>query len=271
MPGLFGGGETKSTTVLQIPAASAAETQQQQAVAELSSLQLDEFKRAQAEREAQAASPLTAAQGRLEQLATDQLLARLEGRAPVLTPEAQQRIGTAYDLAQRRGGEAIKKSATEAAQMRGMTIADSPMAAEYLRQQRELTEGLGAARATSELDVGQTEANFAQSLAAFQNQLKQQAFMNRMALATGNVSPASGALMQNLFGQRMAAAPQSQTIRNPMNWAQGLTGLGQFAGGTGGLARGLSGYFGGGSGLSGGAEFGGLDWGTASMAGGATY
>jgi len=242
MAGLFGGGTTKSTTVLQIPPPSAAETQQQQAVAELSSLQLDEFKRAQAEREAQAASPLAASQGRLEQLATDQLLARLEGRAPVLTPEAQQRIGTAYDLAQRRGGEAIKKSATEAAQMRGMTIADSPMAAEYLRQQRELTEGLGAARATSELDVGQTEANFAQSLAAFQNQLKQQAFMNRMALATGNVSPASGALMQNLFGQRMAAAPQSQTIRNPMNVAQGLQGIGSLASGFGGLAYGLGGY-----------------------------
>lgn len=243
MPGLFGGGRTRTTTQINIPGPSALETRQQEQVAELTRLQLDEFRRAQAEREAQAGSPLTAAQGRLEALATEQLLARLEGRAPVLPEAARQRIAQTYGLAQRRGGEALTQAAREAASARGMTIADSPAAADFLRQQRELTEGLESARATSELDVGQTEAAFAQSLAQFQNQLRQQAFMNRMALATGQVAPAGGALMQNLFGQRMAAAPQSQILRSPLNISQGLTGIGQAAGGLGGLLRGLGVFF----------------------------
>jgi len=248
MSGLFGGGKTKTTTVIQVPPPTAAETEAQGIGLALSRAQLAEFKRAQAEREAFGASPEAAAQRRLETLATENLIARLEGRSPVLSPQAEQRVGTAFGAAKTRGLEDLTRLANETAALRGLTRADSPIAAPFLQESGRFVQGLEGTRAGAELDVGQTEALFNQSLQQFQAQLQQQAFMNRLALAGGQFAPGAGMLQQNLFAQRMMAAPRSSIATAPGNFSQGLAGIGSLAGGLGGLAyglKGLGGLFGG--------------------------
>lgn len=86
--------------------------------------------------------------------------------------------------------------------MRGMTIGDSPIGNEYLRQSRELTEGLGAAKSASALDMGNTNANFNAAMSQFQNNLRQQSYMNRLSLSTAQ--PASYGMQGQLFGERQA-------------------------------------------------------------------
>ena len=226
----------------QLPAQSALEAAQEARVGEISQLQLEELKGAKAEREAFAASPEAAAQKRVQALATENLLARLEGRSPVLPPEAEARVGTAFGAAKTRGLEDLTRLANETAAMRGMTRADSPISAPFLQESGRFIQGLEGTRAQAELDVGQTEAFFNQSLADFQSRLQQQAFMNRLALAGGQFAPQAGMMAQNLFEQRLASAPRSRTLRefpSTLALAQGYTNLGgQLAGG---IAKGFLG------------------------------
>ena len=248
---LFGSKKTEiKMAAPQMPAQSATEAEAESIGLQLSKAQLAEFQRAQAERETFAASPEAAAQQRVQSLATENLLARLEGRAPVLAPEAEKRVGTAFGAAKTRGLEDLTRLANETAAMRGMTRADSPISAPYLQESGRFLQGLEGTRAQAELDVGQSEALFNQSMAEFQSRLQQQAFMNRLALAGGQFAPGAGLLAQNLFGQRLASSARRQTSTGPQDWAGGLTGLGNFAGGTGGLLRGWSSLGGGAGGAS---------------------
>lgn len=242
MSSLFGGGKQKTTTTIQLPGPSAAEQELSQLNLQLAKRQIASLESAEAGEAAFAASPLGLAQRRLEEKATENLLARLEGRAPVLSPEAQARIGTVFGEAERRGQADLLRFGEEIAGARGLSISDSPIGNELLRQRADLSRGLGAARAQSELDVGQTEALFSQSIADFQNRLRQQAFLNRLALA--GAQPASFALQQNLFGQRMAAAPRTFSQSQTPSGLDVLSGFGALSGGVGGLFRGLAPFFG---------------------------
>ena len=219
----FGGGSSKQKSQVTLPPRTAEETELLDVQRQVAQIQLRQLQQGEADAAAEAASPLRKTQTRVEELATQQLLDRLEGRAPVLPEAAAKRIGQRFDLAQRRGSESLKTFSEELAGMRGMRPTDSPIGGDVLRQQRELTEGLESARAGSELDFGQTEALFAQSLSNFQNQLRQQAFQNRLAMAGVNAAPGALGTMQNLFGQRLAAAPQMQ--RGSWNqWQAGISG-----------------------------------------------
>ena len=242
---LFGGPKTTiKVPAPQLPAQSALEAEQEARVGRISQLQLEELEGAKTEREAFAASPEAAAQKRVQALATENLLARLEGRSPVLPPEAEARVGTAFGAAKTRGLEDLTRLANETAAMRGMTRADSPVAAPFLQESGRFIQGLEGTRAQAELDVGQTEALFSQSLADFQSRLQQQAFMNRLALAGGTFAPQAGMMAQNLFAQRLASDPRSQTMQqfpSTLQLAQGYTQLGgQLAGAVGGAMLGAS-------------------------------
>lgn len=152
-------------------------------------------------------SPVGQQQKQLEALATQNLLDRLTGKAPVLAPEAQQRIDTAFGATQAQGESDLLRFAEQLAGQRGLRLSDSPIGAEALRQRTIFGQQLAGQKAASELDVGQTEANFDQAIRAFQANLAQQAFMNRLSLAGS--TPASFGLQSQLFGERLAGASKS--------------------------------------------------------------
>jgi hypothetical protein len=152
----------------------------------------------------------------------------------VLSPEAQQRIDTAFGATQSQGETDLMRFAQELAGQRGMRLSDSPIGNEALRQRNIFGQQLAGQKAASELDVGQTEANFDQAIRAFQAQLSQQAFMNRLSLSSG--TPASFGLQSQLFGERLAAAPRSMTsFGSGTQWNTGVD-LGQLMGGAGNLS-----------------------------------
>ena len=207
----FGSSQQKGggTQTLALPAPSAAETELQKLNLEFAKRQMAEQDRLLAERQTFEASPLFTLQKQIEEKATQNILNRLTGAAPILSPEEQARLDTIFRTATQRGESDLLKFGGEIAAQRGMTIADSPIGAELLKQRRLFGEGMESQRAGASLDLGQAESLFNQQVAQFQNTLQQQAFMNRLALS-GQAPPAFG-LAQNLFGQRLAAAPRSMT------------------------------------------------------------
>lgn len=207
----FGSSEKKDRggQTVNIPGPTAEETSLAKSNLELSQLQVGQLKQAIADQEAAKSDPLVQQQRQLEEKATSNLLARVTGQAPVLAPEEQARLDEIYANTLRQGQEQLKFAADEAAGQRGMAITDSPIGNEYLRQQGNLISNMGAQKSASALDLGNANAAFTQNLANFTNQLKQQALANRLAIA--GQQPASFGLQQNLFGQRLAAAPRSFT------------------------------------------------------------
>lgn len=162
--------------------------------------QLNELTRLEQEQRAFESSPLAQDQRRIEEVATRNVLARLTGEAPVLTPEESKRLDTIYGAAEREGTEAIKRFASESAAMRGLRLTDSPIGREATEQVRRFQENLQATKAGAALNLGEAATAFSQNVRAFQDALRVQAFQNRLAL-TGRAPE-----MNNLFGARASAA-----------------------------------------------------------------
>ena len=99
--------------------------------------------------------------------------------------ETKKRVGEVYDAARISGEEDINRVMREIAGSRGMNTSDSPVAAEAGRAVSRLTTGLRSAEATSLLNVGQAQKEFALQLRDFQENLRQQSFLNRTALSGG--------------------------------------------------------------------------------------
>ena len=122
-------------------------------------------------------------------LSNQRALAVLKGEAPPLSAGQQERINTVFGRAAEEAQGSLRTFGEELAASRGLRLTDTPIGGEVLRQGRELAASLAASKAGAELNVGQTEQVFAENVRQFQEQLRQQAFQNRMAL-TGR--PASG-------------------------------------------------------------------------------
>lgn len=200
----FASGKSKGagTTQVTLPPASAAEEDLRKKNLELADLQLSEFKKSIADREAAEKDPVQIQQRAIEAKATQNLLDRLTGKSPVLNPEEQARLDTIYGTAEKRGDESIRQYADELAGMRGMAVSDSPIGHESLRQRRQFQEGLASQRAAASFDLSAAGNLFNQQLQQFQAQLQQQAFANRLALAQGQ--PASYGMQGQLFNERLA-------------------------------------------------------------------
>src|SRR5262245_55189801 len=100
-------GSTKSQVIM--PQASPQELELQNLNIQLAKSQLDEMNTAKTKQAAYEASPLYQTQQAIEQKASENLLARLTGQAPVLSPEEQARLDQIYDVSQRRGSEDIMR------------------------------------------------------------------------------------------------------------------------------------------------------------------
>ena len=168
-----------------------------------------------------------------ESMVTRQLKARMSGEA-FLTPQEQAALDKMYDTATTRGNEELTRYAQEVAGQRGMRVSDSPIGNEIVREKGRLTQGLEAAKASSSLDLVQGQKTFEESIRQFQAGLAQQAFQNRLSLASA--APLSFNLAGALAQQRFAGI--SQTSSGSSNQKQSL-GLGEALSGTGGLLTGF--------------------------------
>jgi len=241
----FGGSSStrrdRGTTQQQITLPAATETQKEleKLQLELAQLQKSEIQGAAKEREDFAKSPLAQTQREIEELASTNILNRLKGTAPVLTPDQQAYLDQIYGTALKRGEADLMRFGQQMAAGRGMNVTDSPIGSELIRQRGEFGEGLETARAKSALDLGSAGQEFASNLAGFREQLRQQAFQNRLAL--GGLQPGFTQFAGMQSAERRAqpnifAANRGTTGMTGFNYGGGAS-YQQGSGWGGGLAR----------------------------------
>lgn len=135
--------------------------------------------------------------------ANQNLLDRLTGKAPFVSPEEQTALDELFGTMKARGTQDIQRFAGDLAASRGLMTSDSPIGNEALRTQRDFLEGLTAQQIQATFNRADTSQAMNERLAAFQANLKQQAFQNRLNFA-GTV-PFGAQFGNTLFGQRLAA------------------------------------------------------------------
>ncbi len=159
-------------------------------------------------------------------LSNQRALAILRGESPALLPGQQERINTVFGRAAEEAQAGLRSFGEDLAASRGLRVTDTPIGGELLRQGRELASSLGAAKAGAELNVGQTEQQFGEAVRQFQENLRQRAFQNRLALTGTGTGGATNALP--LFagalsgGGGMSPVFATTTAPAAMAGAQGL-------------------------------------------------
>ena len=241
----FGGSSAtkreRGTTSQQVtlPGPTAEQQELNKLQLELAQLQKGEIEGAAKDRAAFEASPLAETQRQIEEKASANVLARLTGQAPVLSPEQEAYLQTIFGTALKRGEADLMRFGENAAASRGMNVTDSPIGGDLLRQRREFGEGLESSRAKSALDLGSAGAEFSSNLAGFREQLRQQAFQNRLAL--GGLTPGFTPFAQMQSAERRSA-PQmfgqnrGTTLLDQFGWGA------SYGGGSGGGKLGVGGY-----------------------------
>lgn len=132
----------------------------------------------------------SAEQQEIQRLSDQRTLAILRGEAPPLSPAQEARIRTVFDQAESEGEDDIRQFGEEIAAARGLRLTDTPIGSEVINARTDLAAKLKASRAAAELNLGQTEQAFAESVRQFQANLNQTAYQNRLALL-GRSSAAS--------------------------------------------------------------------------------
>lgn len=213
----FGGTQTRSAKV-----APPSALQQQAAATQGQALQGTQQALGQVGQFAGQAQPLaTQALGNLGQMTAQGGMS--------LSPQQQQYIQQMFANPTQQAMTALQQAAQNAAASRGMSIADSPIGADYLKQIQLLQGNIAGQQANAALQYGQQAFGNNQALAQqYANLLGQQ--------TTGglNLSGAAGAANQQQAQQQQFASPlQFQTPTtygmNIGQVGQGLSGLAQAA------------------------------------------
>ncbi len=163
-------------------------------------------------------------QGELGVETAERLLARLKGES-LLTPVQQNSLDVLFQSAREEGNIEIERFADELKGIRGLGISDSPIAKEVLAAKGTLERGLRGGRAAAELDIGQAETQTTQAINQFQNQLRSQAALNRLALS-GQQPTSLG--ISNVLAQQRIAQP-SERIHKSTSFLDILSGAGSAA------------------------------------------
>jgi len=254
LPIISGGGPGKTTTnmTVAVPAPSQQEKDLQAKQVELLGLQVEEAKRQSklleesfpasqkllqdqlaltselvAFQRGQLGKEETAASKEIAALSEQRALAILKGEAPPLSPQQEKFIDESFAEAERVATQKLRSFADELAATRGLRVTDTPIGEVALREGANLGAQLSGARAVAKLDASQTQQAFGESVRQFQESLKQQAFMNRLALTgtagqpgatlgAANLALAAPTITNaNLLGQmgteRLASAARKQT------------------------------------------------------------
>ena len=251
LPIICGGGKGKTTTnmTVSVPAPSQQEQNLQAKQVELMGLQVEEAKRQSKLLEesfpasqkllqeqlalttelvtfqrGQLGKEETAASKEIAALSEQRALAILKGEAPPLSKQQAGFIDEQFAEAERVATTKLRSFADELAATRGLRVTDTPIGEAALREGANVSAQLAGARATAKLDASQTQQVFGESVRQFQESLKQQAFMNRLAL-TGQANPAAG----TLGAANLALAAPTMTGANLLAGYQGerLAGAGR--------------------------------------------
>lgn len=177
----------------------------------------------------------TAAAKEIRGLSEQRALSILKGEAPALSPQQAGLIEETFKAAETEATTQLRTFAEELAATRGLKLTDAPIGETVLRETGRMAGGLAGAKATAKLDVSQTNQAFQEGVRQFQEGLRQQAFMNRLAL-TGREMPglgigimgapsllagagagmaapiaSSGSILNRMQAGRLAGASQTQT------------------------------------------------------------
>src|SRR6266566_3081043 len=114
---------------------------------ELIKMQLAAAKQAAADDAAYRGSPDYALDQQMSRASKQNILDRVTGKAPVISPEAQAQIDAAYGHTQASGLRDINRTMQEDANARGLSATDSPVANAKGLALGEFESGLGSAKA----------------------------------------------------------------------------------------------------------------------------
>lgn len=173
----------------------------------------------------------------LEEEVGPRLLAQLRGEE-FLSPEQEELLDVTFETQIGRGKEDIRRFLEELAPGRGLRLSDTPIAGVGARALERLETGLRGTRASAGLEFGQRQQFFTQSLQEFQANLRQQAFLNRISLASA--APLSLNLAGLLARERVAGAPTTQRTKTSPSTLDILAGVGGFLSGAGTAAGGAA-------------------------------
>ena len=118
----------------------------------------------------------------ITKLSNARTIAFLRGESPPLSPGQEEKIRTIFGHAEEEGERDIRRFGEELAASRGMRLTDTPVGRDLLDVRQNLASDLKSARAGAELNMGQAEQVFSESIRQFQAGLKQQAYNNRLSL-----------------------------------------------------------------------------------------
>ena len=127
----------------------------------------------------------------------------------LVNPAQQQALQQYYQSIMAPQLAQMQQTAGQEAARRGMTISDSPIGGDYLRQLANYQAQMGGQQAGSALQLQQQNRGMYQDVLNFGNQLRGQVDQNRLQLA--QAQPGSYGFGNQLAQQRIASAPITQT------------------------------------------------------------
>ncbi len=208
--------------------------------------QAEQLQRAMMQQQQFEQSPLYGQLGALQGQAATGLQGIIGGQ--LITPQQQAAQQQYFQSIMAPALAQMQQTAGQEAARRGMTISDSPIGGEYLRQLANYQAQMGGQQAGQALQLQGQNQNMFQNVLNFGNQLRQSADQNRLALA--QAQPGSYGFGQQLAQQRTAQAPVTQRTSGGMTtkaptYNVGAGEAGNFLFGQGrNTATGLGGLFG---------------------------
>ena len=241
----FGGGSKQkpstSTMTRNVAPPSPGESILQLLNEQVAQQQAQGLQRAMQSQQQYESSPLFGQlQGLQGQAATG--LEGIMGGQQLLQPAQQQALQQYYQSIMQPQMDQMRQVAGQEAARRGMTISDSPIGGDFLRQMANYQAQMGGQQAGSALQLQGQNQNMYQNVLNFGQQLQQNANQNRLALA--QAQPGSYQFGNNLANQRIASAPVTQTTRGggSTTGAQYGLNLGNIGQGIAGIGQGISAY-----------------------------
>lgn len=205
------GGSTKSkpTTVTRnVAPASAQEVMLQQMNMQAAQSQAQELQRAIAAQQQYEQSGGFRQAQQLGQQAGGLLQQDMQG-GQLINPAQQQALQQYFQSIMAPAQQQMQQTASQEAARRGMTISDSPIGGDYLRQLANYQAQMGGQQAGQALQLQQNNRGMQQNLMGLGQQLQQNAQQNRLALT--QAQPGSYGLGNQLAQQRIASAPVTQS------------------------------------------------------------
>ena len=210
----FGGGSKQrrqtTTQTRNVAPPTAQEAMLQAINQQVAQQQAQQLQRAMQTQQQYEASPFYGQLQGLQGQATTGLQGIMGGGLGV-NPAQQQALQQYYQSIMAPQLAQMQQTAGQEAARRGMTISDSPIGGDYLRQLANYQAQMGGQQAGAGLQLGQQNQRMFQDVLGMGEQFRQNAAQNRLQLA--QAQPGSYGFGNQLAQQRIASAPTTQTTR----------------------------------------------------------